>query len=192
MPDLLTKPTTGSGTIVFDMETNGLLDDATQIHCMALHWIETGHTETFNDECPGKGLSSPILRGLQWLEVADVVIGHNIIGFDLPLAKRLYPCFNYPAHIIDTLLLSRLYHPNLYDIDDSRKIKNMPTNMYGRHSLESWGYRLNKYKGDFAKSTDWSQWSQEMEDYCVQDVMVTKRLCTHFRPYLDGSKWNTR
>ena len=51
MPDLLTKPTTGQvGTIVFDLEPNGLLNDATRIHCAALHWGKDNFTESFNDE----------------------------------------------------------------------------------------------------------------------------------------------
>jgi hypothetical protein len=36
--------------------------------------------------------------------------------------------------------------------------------------------RLGMEKGDFGKSTDWSQWSQEMEDYCMRDVHVTAAL----------------
>ena len=47
------------------------------------------------------------------LQTADTVVGHNIISFDLPIIKRLYPFFTYPPVIVDTLLLSRLYHPNL-------------------------------------------------------------------------------
>ena len=58
----------------------------------------------------------------------------------------------------------------------------MPLQLYGRHSLESYGYRLGEYKGGFAKDTDWQEWSQEMEDY-AQDVNVTVKLCQHFRPY---------
>tara|TARA_R100000781_G_scaffold63910_1_gene40435 strand:+ start:259 stop:771 length:513 start_codon:yes stop_codon:yes gene_type:complete len=170
------------------METNGLLNNATRIHCIALHWVKDNYTETFNDECPGKGMSSPIVRALQWLETADVVVGHNIIGFDLPIAKKLHSWFNPSGTIIDTLLLSRLYHPNLLDIDKRHNWNHMPLQLYGRHSLEAYGYRLGEYKGNFSKTTDWKEWSQEMEDYCKQDVNVTKSLCEHFQPYLNGSR----
>ena len=40
----------------------------------------------------------------------------------------------------------------------------------------------------FGKDTDWQNWSQEMQDYCVQDVNVTTKLCDHFQPYLTGSR----
>jgi hypothetical protein len=192
------------GALVFDLETNGLLHDATRIHCAALHWVKDNRTEAFNDEGYAKEVSGAdkkylpmgsnysITTFLGWLETADYLIGHNIIGFDLPIIKKLYPWFNPSATIVDTLLLSRLYHPNLLDIDKARGWKHMPLQLYGRHSLEAYGYRLGEYKGNFAKTTDWKEWSQEMQDYCVQDVVVTNKLCQHFRPYLDGSKWNTR
>ena len=201
MLNLSTKPTIGTqvGPIVFDLETNGLLHDATRIHCVALHWCQDNRTETFNDE---KYATSPkelpmgsnysITTALSYLEDADVLIGHNIIGFDIPIITSLYPWFNPRGIIVDTLLLSRLYHPNLLDIDQKRNWKHMPLQLYGRHSLEAWGCRLGDYKGNFSKTTDWKEWSQEMEDYCKQDVVVTNKLCQHFHPYLDGSKWNTR
>tara|TARA_R100000008_G_C3522131_1_gene134594 strand:- start:89 stop:646 length:558 start_codon:yes stop_codon:yes gene_type:complete len=185
VPNLKTKPFTGIGPVIFDLETNGLLNDATHIHCAVLNY-DNGKTHSFNDECPGKGMSEPVVRAVQHLEMADYLIGHNIVAFDLPIIKRLYPFFNPIGVVIDTLILSRLYHPNLFDIDKNRNWKHMPLQLYGRHSLESYGYRLGEYKGNFAKTTDWKQWSQEMEDYCVQDVNVTAKLWKHFLPYLTG------
>ena len=132
----------------------------------------------------GSGYS--ITTAITWISMAEMVVGHNIVGFDLPLIKRLYPFFEYPPVIVDTLLLSRLYHPNLYDIDKKSKWKDMPDKLYGSHSLEAYGYRLGEHKGDYAKTTDWKEWSQEMQDYCEQDVVVTKKLCDHFHPYLSG------
>ena len=188
------KPTTGTqvGTVVFDLESNGLLNDATRIHCVALHWCEEDITESFNDEPYADspkdlpmGSSYSITTGLSWLETADVLIGHNIIGFDIPIIRKFYPWFNPSVVIVDTLLLSRLYHPNLLDID--KKSNKIPSKLWGRHSLEAYGHRLDEHKGDFAADTDWKEWSKEMESYCIQDVIVTKKLCKHFRPYLIGS-----
>ena len=195
------------GPIVFDPETNGLLNDATRIHCAALYWYEDDRVETFNDEAYGDGTydikedapmggNYAVHTALQWLETADVLIGHNIVGFDLPIIKRLYPWFSYSGTVVDTLLLSRLYHPNLLDIDQPKdkytgerttRWENMPVQLHGRHSLEAYGYRLGEYKGNFGKTTDWKEWSQEMQDYCKQDVIVTTKLCKHFHKYLTGS-----
>ena len=175
-------------TLIFDLECNGLLHDVTRIHCLALYVSETNEIDTFNDESPGKGLTSPVIRALQYLDEATCIIGHNIIGFDIPVIQSIYPWFNPRGTIVDTLLLSRLYHPNLLGIDKKHNWKHMPLQLYGRHSLEAYGYRLGEYKGDFSKTTDWKEWSQEMEDYCAQDVVVTKKLCNHFHPYLSGSR----
>ena len=160
MQSLLTKPTTGVGTIILDLESNGLLNNASRIHCIALHYCDNDLTEAFNDEKYSnlaKELpmgNRSLTTGITSIEIADAVVGHNIIGFDLPLIKRLYPFFTYPPVIVDTLLLSRLYHPNLYDIDKRHEWKDMPTKLYGSHSLEAYGYRLGLHKGDFGKDTD--------------------------------------
>jgi len=170
-------------TLVFDLETNGLLHDLTRIHCIAIYDSTTDEIETYNDE---KNNRYSISEGVNKLLVADTIVGHNIIGFDIPCISKLYNYFTTRARVVDTLLLSRLYHPNIYDIDHKHKWRHMPLKLYGRHSLESYGYRLGEYKGEFGKTSDWSEWSQEMEDYCAQDVVVTKKLCDHFHPYLTG------
>ena len=177
-----TKPL--NGTVIIDLETNGLLKNTTDIHCIAVHYVEEGYTISYNDT----GLTSPITEAVQYIELADRIIGHNIIGFDIPIIKKIYPWFEPKGEIIDTLLLSRLYHPNMMEIDKRRNWKHMPLQLYGRHSLESYGYRLNEYKGNFSKTTDWKNWSKEMQDYCEQDVVVTTKLCKHFHPYLNGSR----
>ena len=170
-------------TLVFDLETNGLLNDVTRIHCIAIYDSTTDEIETYNDE---KNNKYSITEGLGKLLVADTIVGHNINGFDIQCISKLYNFFTPSCRVVDTLLLSRLYHPNIYDIDHKHKWRHMPLQLYGRHSLESYGYRLGEYKGEFGKTSDWSEWSQEMEDYCAQDVEVTKKLCDHFHPYLTG------
>ena len=172
-------------TLVFDLETNGLLNELTRIHCLAIYDSTTDTVETYNDE---KNNKYSISEGIGKLLVADTLVGHNIIGFDLPCLSKLYNYFTPTARIVDTLLLSRLYHPNLYDIDTRHRWEGMELQHYGRHSLRAYGYRLGEYKGKFSETTDWSEWSQEMEDYCAQDVEVTKKLCDHFHPYLTGAR----
>ena len=173
--------------LVFDIETDGLLNDATKIHCVAIHDTETDRTDVYNDQSPGQGMSSPVVRAIQHLEVSTCIVGHNILSFDIPVIRSIFPWFTPPDNCIDTLLLSRLYHPNMMAVDQKHQWRHMPLQLYGRHSLESYGYRLSEYKGNFGKTSDWKEWSQEMEDYCVQDVQVTKKLCTHFHRYLNGS-----
>ena len=165
--------------IIFDLETDGLLNDVTKIHCIVCYNTEDGTTTVYNDE----GDQHPIIRGITYLEGAARIVGHNIIGYDIPVIRKLYPFFEAPD-VVDTLVLSRLYHPNMIEVDKKRNWPHMPLKLYGRHSLESYGYRLGEYKGEFGKTTDWKEWSQEMQDYCIQDVVVTRKLCNHFQSYL--------
>ena len=169
--------------LVFDLETDGLYNDCTRIHCIGIYDIDAGETYVFNDE----GSEPPISRGVQHLEDAKTLIGHNIIGYDLPVIRKLYPWFTPNATIVDTLVLSRIYHADMLSKDNKRKRANMPPKLMGRHSLESYGYRLGVYKGEFGKDTDWKHWSKEMQDYCIQDVKVTQKLWQHFHPYLTSS-----
>ena len=168
--------------IIFDLETDGLYRDCTKIHCAVLHDTEDGTTTAYNDE----GDCEPIVRAITLLDNAKQIAGHNIINYDIPVIKKLYPFFEPQGEVIDTLVLSRLYHPDMMELDKKHNWKRMPLQLYGRHSLESYGYRLGEYKGEFGKTSDWKQWSQEMQDYCKQDVQVTTRLCHHFHKYLIG------
>ena len=169
--------------IVFDIETNGLLHDVTTIHCVVLHDTEEQTTVVYNDQG-----GEPITRAVTILDEAEQIAGHNIINYDLPVLKKLYGFFDPQGEVIDTLVLSRLYHPNMLEVDKKHNWKHMPLQLYGRHSLESYGYRLGEYKGEYGKTADWKEWSEDMERYCMQDVVVTTKLCNHFRPYLNGSR----
>lgn len=171
-------------TLIFDLETNGLLHDVTRIHCLGIYDTETNQTLVYNDQ----GNEEPLSRGLQRLEDADQIVGHNIINYDLPVIRKLYAWFKPSGRVLDTLVLSRVCHADILKVDQKRKWNHMPLQLYGRHSLEAYGYRLNEYKGAFGKDTDWKEWSQEMQDYMVQDVVVTTKLWKHFQPFLTGSR----
>lgn len=168
--------------LVFDLETDGLYNDCTQIHCLGIHDLDTKETYVFNDT----GNTQPLSKGLQMLEDAETIIGHNIIGYDLCVIRKLHPWFAPSGSVLDTLVLSRIYHADILKTDQKRKWKHMPVQLYGRHSLEAYGHRLGEYKGEFGKTTDWKEWSPEMQEYMLQDVVVTTKLWNHFVPYLTG------
>jgi hypothetical protein len=169
--------------LVFDLETDNLYDNVTKVHCIGIYDLDTKQTLIYNDE----GNAEPITKGVQLLEDAETLIGHNIIGYDLPVIRKLYPWFNPTAAAVDTLVLSRIYHADILKTDQKRKWKHMPLQLYGRHSLEAYGHRLGEYKGNFGKTSDWKDWSEDMQNYCLQDVVVTTKLWTHFKPYLTTS-----
>ena len=128
--------------LIFDLESNGFLNDVTCIHCLVIYDSETDETICYNDQ----GSCEPIVRGVQRLEDAEVIAGHNIIGYDLPCIHKIYPWFTPTALVVDTLLLSRLYHNNILDIDKKHNWDNMPLQLYGRHSLEAYGHEAGNIK----------------------------------------------
>ena len=71
--------------LIFDLETNGLLANVTTIHCLAIHDLDTKETFAYNDT----GTQEPISRGIQRLQDAESIIGHNIIGYDIPVIRKL-------------------------------------------------------------------------------------------------------
>ena len=135
----------------FDIETDDL--QATLVHCIVAQDADSGEIFKFP---PNK-----LEEGYKFLTTADRLIGHNIIGFDIPLVERFGGVDLSGKEVIDTLVLSRLFNP-------ARD---------GGHSLESWGFRLGLSKIDF---TDYLNYSSEMLEYCVRDVtlntMVYKAL----------------
>lgn len=138
--------------LVFDIETDDL--DATKIWCIvAIDENDKVYSYSENN----------IEEGIAFLEKADKLIGHNIIGFDIPVIEKLYDIDLYDEKkIIDTLVLSRLFNPT----------------REGGHSLEKWGYRLALAKWD---KPDFTTYSEEMLKYCVQDVKVNKKLFEHLK-----------
>ena len=168
--------------LLFDIETNGLpRQGMTHLHCLVVKDLDNGDIYRFNDT----GSADSITNGVNLLASADVLVGHNIVGFDIPAIKEVYPFFQTKAETFDTLILSRMFFPDILNRDYRMKPIGMPGKLYGRHSLESWGYRLGEYKSEFGKTTDWSEWSQEMEDYCEQDVHVSVKLFDMFTSKLD-------
>tara|TARA_R100001530_G_scaffold88489_1_gene61621 strand:- start:5087 stop:6853 length:1767 start_codon:yes stop_codon:yes gene_type:complete len=150
--------------LIFDIETNGFLPEASVVHSIVIKDIETNQVYSYYGDKIG--------RGLMLLNGASLLVGHNILKFDLPVLKKLYPRqYDIKAEILDTLLVSRLIWTNRKELDFQKK--ELPLNLAGRHSLESWGYRLSLRKGDFIKTGDFSKWSPEMQKYCELDVEVT-------------------
>jgi len=152
--------------VIFDIETDGFLEEATKIHSIVIKDIDTQKMYSYHGDKIGKGLY--LLSG------ANLLVGHNILKFDLQVIKKLYPEYKIEGEVFDTLLVSRLIWTDRKEQDF--RMKELPLKLAGRHSLESWGYRLGLRKGEFAKEGDFSQWSQKMQDYCELDVEVNYKL----------------
>lgn len=159
--------------LVIDIESNNLLNKALdysnlpyrlkpefKIWCVVVTNKDTKESVSFYKESLTKDNLRKALKGCTEL------IGHNIIGYDLPILYLYglldynvgYPeqsstVFGTDTLITDTLLWSKLLEPD----------------RFLGHSLKAWGKRLGNTKTEF---DDWSQFSQEQLDYCIQDTKV--------------------
>jgi len=134
-------------SLVFDIETDDL--NATKVWCIVAidenNKVYSFHGDTIED-------------GLNLLNEAEMLIGHNILGFDIPILEKLYDWTpNASIKIIDTLVLSRLFNPT----------------REGGHSLERWGIKLGMHKLEFS---DFTEFSDDMLKYCIADTKLNKIL----------------
>lgn len=141
-------------TVVFDIETDDL--NATLIHVIVCKDVDTGEISVF------KNPSDNPQPFKEYSHDVDSWIAHHGLGFDCYWVNVLCG-IDLSSKCIDTLILSRLWF---------YKLK-------GGHSLEAWGKRLGLHKGDFS---DFSTLTQEMIDYCIQDVEVTHKLYEYLKP----------
>lgn len=160
--------------VVFDTETNGLLDEVHTIHSLVIEDLDSDRRWSFHDNttCDHERINT----GLAMLAEADEAWAHNAIGFDAPALKIVYPNFSFkPGALRDSLVGIKIRWAHIREKDFELKAKGrLPANMIGRHSLEAWGHRLGLHKG--AYDGGWENWSPEMQAYCEQDVAVLKRI----------------
>ena len=155
--------------LIFDIEADNLLDDVTQVWCIVARDVDTNEVHTFDPD--------NIEEGIRLLDKADMLIGHNIIEYDLRVLDKLHG-YKYTGQTLDTLVYSRTIWPDIREVDIKlHKQDKMPLALIGRQSLKAWGYRLGELKGDFGSDIEsFGAFSQEMLDYCVQDTMVNHKL----------------
>lgn len=174
--------------VIFDLETDGLMDAVTRIHVLGIKDLATGVTTAYSTQ-PGRPHTSEGLAILA--DPATLVWAHNGTGYDCRVLKKLHG-IDIPWHRQrDTMVLARMVWAELKQIDMDRRKKaahkDFPGNLIGSHKLEAWGRRLGLLKGEYEgdtriadeklrKANKWAEWNQAMEDYCVLDVEVTARL----------------
>tara|TARA_R110000787_G_scaffold33647_1_gene88039 strand:+ start:3919 stop:5559 length:1641 start_codon:yes stop_codon:yes gene_type:complete len=137
---------------VVDIETNGLKNEATKIHCIVAKEYTTGKIKTWvQDECKEFG---------EWSKLVDTFIMHNGLSFDAPLLNKFTNSSIQSNQIRDTLLESQLFNP----IRDKG------------HSLRAWGEKLNFSKGEVESFDDYTP---DMLTYCIQDVELTFKVAKY-------------
>ena len=133
--------------LVFDTENDGLYDEATRMWCIVAKDIDT--KEVF------KYAQNNVMSGIDHLMSADSLIGHNIVGYDVPVILKIYGIDLSNKNLVDTLVLSRLLNPD----------------RPGGHSLAAWGDRMGRPKPEHE---DWSRYSPEMLNRCIADVEINE------------------
>jgi DNA polymerase I len=134
--------------LVFDLETDGLLDTVTTIFCCGIYNIDTNESKVLTNE----------KEILDVLNKATVLIGQNIFGYDLIVLKQLFNFDYQNKTCIDTKLMAQLIYP---DRHKGYSLNALSIDLLGDKKLES---------PMFDKLTD------EMITYCKQDTELTYKI----------------
>lgn len=153
-----------------DLEADGFLHNATKAHCGVFKDKDTKEITKFRPH--------QMKEMLEYLDTVDVLIGHNILGYDLPLLRKLYG-YEFKGKRVDTLVMSRLLNPKRLSPF------NCP-NKKAPHSIEVWGYRVGRGKPEH---NDWENFSEDMLHRCAEDVEILELVYEELLKESKGGKW---
>lgn len=149
--------------VVLDIEADALDPKKVgSIHCVVCKDIDNDEMQVFYGEDMRERFSV-------YAKDITEVIGHNILEYDLRVLSLLYGidlANKISCTVTDTLILSRLLN----------------VGRIGGHSLESWGIRLKFPKGNF---NNFSEFSDEMLEYCKNDVELNAKVYLELRKVID-------
>lgn len=157
---------------VFDIETStipALVKDVSKLYCICIKIND-------NEVVDYSSISEHSLdEALKKLNSADLIVGHNIAKFDIPLIEKFLGRITTP--FIDTLIDAKLVYSKdtLKDLD-LKFNKDLPRDLIGSYSLKAFGYRFKLNKIEYK---DFTKLSKEMIEYCKRDVELTYTLYKH-------------
>ncbi len=147
--------------LVADAEWDG--DRESKIHCISLKELNKGEVQRFTDMDYFKDFALD-KKPEKW-------VFHNGMSSDLPVINKLTGLDIKPESIIDTFVVSRTVNYS----------------KFRTHSLKELGEYLRVYKGDYTGG--WDEYTEEMGDYCDQDVIVEEAIVNYFWKYIKDPKW---
>jgi DNA polymerase-1 len=152
--------------VVIDVEANGL-ENPTQVWVIVCKDIDTGEYFIFRNPTSDRSVTEEFNA---FAKRVKLWIGHNFLGYDYTVLHKLVGLRvdDVCSNCIDTLIVSKL-------VDYPRE----------GHSIEDYGIEFGIEKGVFS---DWSKYSQEMEDYCVRDVDICHRIYRKYLRYISSSE----
>ena len=141
---------------VFDLESDGLLDEVSKIHVVSYRDHTMDKPESLYTLKDWRDLFSDPNR--HW-------VGHHIVGYDFRAIEKLHGMRINFCKCIDTLMLSRYYYPER-----------------GSHGLNSWGEELGIEK---PRIDDWENLTiADYTHRCESDVNINYNLWVKIRSLL--------
>ena len=171
--------------LVYDIEANGLYEEATDVHCVVAKRVETGEIFRFYDlydisiehRDDDRMLIKSELNAL-FIDPGEPVICHNQLGYDIWMLRKFYGidlvAIKGVDNCVDTFVWSQALNPDRElpkNCPKSIKMKGGPAKKIGPHGLESWGYRTSKKKPHIE---DWSTFTNDMLIRCEEDVLINE------------------
>lgn len=176
---------TGKTLAFFDIESSAIpasgVFDVDTIHCIGIKINDEPTMMYTSRYLPIPNYGGTLNNALDLLNSADIIIGHNIMGFDCIVVENLLGKLTAPR--LDTLILSKICYTKDELIDNDMSDPSFPKDLYGSYSLEAFGIRMGNHKQDFH---DWSRLTSRMTQYCTQDVEVTAHL---FNNLIDSPRY---
>lgn len=149
--------------IILDLEANGL--KPTEIWVIVAKELGTCHKWIFRKVTQD---AQEAERFREFCNGVSLWVGHNILGYDLPVIDHLLQVRADVAQVIDTLIVSKLV--------------DYPRN---GHSVKDYGIEFGLYKGEW---TDYKNYSEEAVTYCERDVDITEKIYFKYKKYIDNPK----
>lgn len=145
--------------LLLDIEADGLRPTIVWVVC-CLSLVSVGDTTLVDGkECTFRNpVNVDALKSL--IDAHDSIVAHNGMHYDFRVLEELLGITIPLEKQRDTLVLSQLLK--------ARRPEG--------HSLEAWGTTLGFPKYSF---DDFSKYSEEMKEYCANDVRVLKKLYEH-------------
>lgn len=156
---------------VFDTEANNLYPMVDTIHCGVFSSLDGKEIDKFDP--------AHMQDMIRFMDGCDVLIGHNVIGYDFPMMKKVLR-YEFKGKVVDTLIMSRLLNPK----------RPLPINAINRgagpHSIYAWGVRVGVDKPEWDQ---WDRYSEGMLHRCTEDVEINRLVYFELLKEASGKNW---
>jgi DNA polymerase I-like protein with 3'-5' exonuclease and polymerase domains len=153
---------------VFDLETDGLLHEATTIWIFVAEDLNTGEQTVFSDE---DKTARPLKELPAFLDSCRLLAGHHILMYDILILEKLLGWKPKSSQkLVDTMVMSQVLNYKRFGFG---------------HSLKVWGDFFGYPK---VEHNNWSQYSPEMRNRCVVDVKLNVKVYNYLLAELNSRK----